>query len=115
MTTITTHVPEDGQARSKAWSRPIAFDVLRIVLGLVLLTAAVLKGWQLAAEPTAETGLLTSRWFLLVGVETEWLLSLWLLSGLYKRAVWCAALGGPKISGEHASLLQGDVKCEESV
>lgn len=92
MTTITTHV-QDEQTQPKAWPRPAAFDVLRIVLGLVLLTAAILKGWQLATGPTPEKGLLTSRWFLVVGVEGEWLLSVWLLSGLYKRAVWWAAFG----------------------
>jgi hypothetical protein len=84
---------QQEQTQARTWSRPAGFDVLRIVLGLVLLTAAVLKGWQLATEPTLEKGLLTSRWFLIVAVEVEWLLALWLLSGLYKRQAWWATLG----------------------
>lgn len=91
MTTLTTPM-QDEQTQVKAWPRPAAFGVLRVVLGLVLLTAAILKGWQLATEPTLEKGLLTSRWVLITGVEVEWLLSFWLLSGLRKRVVWWAVL-----------------------
>lgn len=68
------------------------YDVVRIVLGLILLTAAALKGHQLATEPVAETGLLTSRWFLIGVVEFELFFGLWLLSGLYPRGTWQAAV-----------------------
>ncbi len=39
------------------------YEIVRVALALILLTAAALKGHQLATEPVAETGLLTSRWF----------------------------------------------------
>lgn len=87
--TITNLHSRTSQVRWFGW---ISFDVLRRVLGAVLLSAAILKGWQLATEPTAAKGLLASRWFLIVGVEVEWLLGLWLVSGLYKRLAWLAAL-----------------------
>ena len=66
--------------------------MLRTILALILLTAAALKGHQLATEPVAETGLLTSRWFLIGVVEFELFFGLWLSSGLYPRRTWQAAL-----------------------
>ena len=72
--------------------RIAGYDVVRIVLGLVLLTAAALKGHQLATEPVAGTGLLTSRWFLIGVVEFELFFGLWLLSGLYPSQTWQLAL-----------------------
>ena len=59
------------------------YDMVRIGLGVLLLTAAALKGHQLATEPVAETGLLTSRWFLIGVVEFELFFGLCLLAGLY--------------------------------
>jgi thiol-disulfide isomerase/thioredoxin len=61
----------------------IGYDVIRILLGLILLTAAALKGHELVTGPTANQGLLTSRWFLITLVECEFVFGLWLLSGLY--------------------------------
>ena len=52
------------QGRAGA-GRPAGYDVVRIVLGLVLPTAAALKGYGLPNEPVVETCLLTSRWFLI--------------------------------------------------
>ncbi len=72
--------------------RVAGYDVVRIVLGLVLLTAAGLKGHQLATEPVPGTGLLTSRWFLIGVVEFELFFGLWLLFALYPRRTWQAAL-----------------------
>ncbi len=68
------------------------YDVVRIGLGVLLLTAAALKGHQLATEPVAETGLLTSRWFLIGVVEFELFFGLWLLAGLYPKWTWRATL-----------------------
>lgn len=62
-----------------------SYDVVRIVLGLVLLTAATFKGHQLATEPVAGTSLFTSSWFLIAVVQFELFLGLWLLCGLYTR------------------------------
>jgi len=72
--------------------RIAGYDVVRIVLGVILLTAAALKGHQLATETVAETGLFTSRWLLICVVEFELFFGLWLLSGLHPRRTWQAAL-----------------------
>lgn len=66
--------------------------VLRL-LGLLLLTGAALKGYQLLTEPLADADLWSNRHFLIFVVEFELALSLWLLSGLYKKAAWLAATG----------------------
>ena len=80
-----------GAVRSTpAWG----FDVVRVVLGCILLAAAVLKGWQLATEPVANESIFTYRWSLMAQVEVELLLGLWLLSGLYRKQVWWSALAG---------------------
>ncbi len=68
------------------------YEVVRIGLGVLLLTAAALKGHQLATEPVAETGLLTSRWFLIAVVEFELFFGLWLLAGLLPKWTWRATL-----------------------
>jgi hypothetical protein len=63
-----------------------------MILGLVLLIAAAFKGYQLSTEPTLEKGLLSSRWFLILEVEFEIAFGLLLLSGLYRRLAWLAAI-----------------------
>jgi hypothetical protein len=68
------------------------YDIVRTTLGLIILTAAALKGHQLATEPVAEAGLLTSRWFLMAVVEFELFFGLWLICGLYPRETRQAAL-----------------------
>ena len=73
-------------------SGTVGYDVVRSLLGLILLTAAALKGYQLATEPVANNGILTSRWFLIAQVEFELMFGLLLLSGLYKRLMWMVAL-----------------------
>jgi len=65
--------------------------VVRRLLGLLLLTGAVLKGHQLLTEPLANADLWSNRNFLIFAVEFELALALWLLSGLYKKAAWLAA------------------------
>jgi len=65
--------------------------VLRI-LGMLLLTAAVLKGWQLLTEPVANSDIWSYRPFLILTVEFELALAIWLLSGLLKKAAWLAGL-----------------------
>jgi hypothetical protein len=64
------------------------FDVLRGLIGLLLLLAASLKAYQLATEPVVGTGLLESRWLLIGVIEWELLLGLWLLSGVWLRVSW---------------------------
>ena len=63
-----------------------------MVLGSLLLLAAGLKGYQLATEPIFETGLLDSRWFLIAVVEFELFFGLWLLSGVFPKPAWVAAV-----------------------
>jgi hypothetical protein len=60
-------------------------------LGLLLLTAAALKGYELFAAPLPEASVWSSRAFRIVAVEAEGFLSLWLLSGRWRRgARWTA-------------------------
>lgn len=73
------------------WSRSISPMVLK-VLGLILLAAALLKGYQLLTEPVANRDLWSYRPFLVVQVEGELTLGLWLLSGLFPRPAWLTAL-----------------------
>jgi hypothetical protein len=81
------------------------YDAVRVALGLLLLVAAALKGYQLATEPTLPrisglpsiaaglTALMDSRWFLVAVVEFELFFGLWLLFGLYPRQTRAAAIG----------------------
>jgi hypothetical protein len=66
--------------------------VLR-VLGLLLLTAAVMKGHELLTTPMANTDIWSNRYFLIFQVEFELALGIWLLSGLFRRAAWLVVLG----------------------
>jgi len=63
----------------------------RILTAGVLLSAAVLKGYQLSTEPVGAGGILSNRWLLAVGVEIEIILAAWLLSGFQKRLSWQVA------------------------
>lgn len=69
-----------------------AGNIVLKLLGILLLTAAVLKGWQLLTEPVANVDIWTNRTFLILTVEFEIALSVWLLSGTFKKATWLAAL-----------------------
>lgn len=83
----------------------VPYDAVRVALGLLLLVAAALKGYQLATEPvlaphldgpwwaTGLTTLLASRWLLLGAVEFELFFGLWLLAGLYPRQTRAVAIG----------------------
>lgn len=68
------------------------YDIVRVLVGAVLLVAAGMKGYELATGPVAEKGLLTSRWFLIGVVEFELTLGLLLISGLWKRLAWFLAV-----------------------
>ena len=65
-----------------------ASDIVMKAVGVLLLVAAILKGWQLLTEPTANNSIWTSRAFSIVQVELELFLGTWLLSGLFKKAAW---------------------------
>ena len=64
---------------------------LRLVGGL-LLAAAGLKGWQLLTEPLANSDIWSNRAFLILTVEFELGLGIWLVSGLFKKLAWAAGV-----------------------
>ena len=65
--------------------RLAGYDVVRFMLGLLLLTAVAFKGFELATESVGEACLLTSRWFPVTVVEFGFLFGLCLLRGLRLR------------------------------
>ncbi len=69
---------------------PLAFHVVRIALGLLLLTAAYLKFRDLTWEPFGKAILVPPR-VRVVFVEFEAALGLWLLAGFARRALWVTA------------------------
>lgn len=75
----------------RRFSRVAGFDVVRVVLGVILLRVAGLEGCQSAADPVAGTGLFDSRWFLIGVVEFELLFGYWLLAGICAKWTWIAA------------------------
>jgi hypothetical protein len=83
----------DKPPHSKEAAPLRTYDLVRVALGLLLLTAATLKAWQLATGPVLSRGILDSRWLLVGVVELELLLGLWLLAGLLPRPTWAVALG----------------------
>lgn len=69
-----------------------ASDIVLKLLGILLLTAAILKGWQLLTEPMANTDIWNNRAFLIFTVEFEIALGIWLLSGVFKKLAWLVTL-----------------------
>jgi hypothetical protein len=69
-----------------------ASNIVLKVLGLLLLTAAVLKGQELLTVPAANRDFWSWRPFLVFQVECELALGIWLLSGPFRRLAWLAAL-----------------------
>lgn len=89
------------------------WDTLRWVVAFVLFAAAGLKTHELATGPAAGSGLLASRGFLTGVVHIELLLAVWLVSGLWKRAAWGAALGAFSLFAlvSLASVVSGAESC----
>ena len=82
-------VPPNSGARDntdKLWA------ILRLTLGVILLTAAILKTHQLATVPSLGEGLLQARWFNILVVEFELLFGIWLIVGLLPKLTWLATL-----------------------
>jgi thiol-disulfide isomerase/thioredoxin len=69
-----------------------ANDIVLKLLGLLLLSAAVLKGHELLTVPMANADIWTNRYFMIFQVEFELALGIWLLSGIFKRAAWLVTL-----------------------
>jgi len=69
-----------------------ANDIVLKALGALLIIAGALKGWQLLTEPVANNSIWTWRPFMVLHVDFELALGIWLLSGLFKKAAWLAVL-----------------------
>ncbi len=70
------------------WFPAAGYDVVRVLLGILLLVAALLKTHQLATEPLPGITILESRWLLVPIVEFEILFGLMFLAGMHKRLTW---------------------------
>jgi len=70
-----------------------ASNIVLKILGVLLIVAAVLKGHELLTVPVAGRSIWTSRGFLIVQIELELALGLWIVSGIAKRAVWWVVVG----------------------
>jgi len=71
--------------------RTIDNIVMRLI-AFLLMAAAILKGWQLLTEPAANRDIWSYRPLLVLSVEFELGLGIWLLSGLFKRPAWLVSL-----------------------
>lgn len=60
------------------------YDIVRLALGVLLLVAALLKGYQLVIEPVAGDEPVAGRWILLLIVQAEFFLSLCLLANVLR-------------------------------
>lgn len=60
--------------------------------GALLMVAAVLKGYQLLTEPVVDNGIWTYRPLLILQVELELALGIWLLSGLFVKSAWLVSV-----------------------
>lgn len=69
-----------------------ANNIILKLLGLLLLTVAVLKGYELLTEPVVNSDIWSNRNFLIFTVEFEFALGIWLLSGLFRKLAWFAGL-----------------------
>jgi hypothetical protein len=70
----------------------LPYSLVSRLLGLVLLIAAGLKLFGLGAERVSHFPFLSSPRSQIALVELEFLLGLWLLTGLHARAAWLCAL-----------------------
>ncbi len=66
--------------------------IVMAVAGALLIIAAALKTYQLLTEPIISAGFWESWEFFLIQIPLELGLGIWLLSGLFRKAAWMAAL-----------------------
>ena len=112
MSVLSNAAGEPRQAGPGAGLRR-GYDVVRVAAGALLLAAAALKAHQLATEPVAGRDLLSHRWSLILQTELELVFALVLLSGVYRRVAWLAAV---VLFGFFAAVtlhkgLAGEVNC----
>ena len=70
-----------------------AFRVVRIILGLLLLTAAGLKLYGMNVTALPRAGWFATPRVQIMAAEWELVLGLWLLSGVFQFCAWLAAIG----------------------
>lgn len=75
-------------ARLDSFLRRQGFTIVRVVLGLVLLLAAGMKGYGLVTGSVVETSFFSSRWNQIAIIEGEIFLALWLLTGFFPTILW---------------------------
>jgi hypothetical protein len=93
--------------------RPSATAIVLKVLGLLLLTAAVLKGHELLTVPVGNRDFWSWRPFLICQVEFELALGLWLVSGVCQPLAWLAGVAcfGLFCGVTLHQVLKGDASC----
>jgi hypothetical protein len=69
-----------------------AWNLVRIVVAVILLAAAVAKGYQLATQPLSDTRILDSRWLLTASVAFELFFGLSLLVRVWPKPTWAATV-----------------------
>ena len=80
----------DGGHRFVSWS---AYDIVRILFGIILIVAALLKAHQIATDLPLQAGLRGAVWPKILLVEFELAFGLWLLFNLYPQRTRLAAMG----------------------
>jgi len=74
-----------------------ANKIVTIIAGLLLVIASALKAYQLLTEPVVSPAPWESRGFFVVVTPLEMGLGIWLLSGLFRKAGWAAAIAAYSI------------------
>jgi hypothetical protein len=88
-------------------------DVLRLILGCLLLTAAAFKAHGLAIDPVPQDSYLASPRIIVASIELEIIVGGWLLSGWSSRAARTVAIGFFAILGVTSLYLalEGQSSC----
>jgi hypothetical protein len=68
------------------------FITVKLIVAVILLTAALMKCVQLATTPDLGNGFLQARWINQIAVILELSLGIWLLSGLLQKTAWLVSL-----------------------
>ena len=71
--------------------RTVKNEMVLKTLGTLFFVAAVLKGYHLMSQPTANQDLWSYRLFSVLQVELELVMAIWLWSNVFRRGAWSAA------------------------
>ncbi len=66
--------------------------IVMTIVGIVMLATAILKTHQLLTEPIISSGFWESWMFFVIQIPLELGLAIWLLCGLFRKAVWLLTL-----------------------